>query len=70
MTGVYFIFSIMTSSSLFFHIQFVPFDVRYPPEWIHDPNGPNPRAELADVPIRETWEGEWIYMASLISPSS
>ena len=31
--------------------------MRYPPEWIHDPTGPSPSMELADVTIRETWEG-------------
>jgi len=37
-------------------IKFVPFEKNYPPGWIHDPNSPNPRMELADVPLRETWE--------------
>lgn len=23
-------------------LKFVPFETRYPPEWIHDPTGPNP----------------------------
>lgn len=41
--------------------QFVPFETRYPPEWIHDPTGPNPRMEFADVPIHETWAGTiWV----------
>jgi len=30
---------------------------RYPPEWIHDPDAPNPKMELADIPISETWSG-------------
>lgn len=37
-------------------LKFVPFEVRYPPEWIHDPNAETPKMELADIPIRETWE--------------
>jgi len=37
-------------------LKFVPIEVRYPPEWIHDPSAPNPKMELANVPIRETWE--------------
>jgi D-xylose reductase len=35
--------------------RFVAFDTRYPPEWIHDPSGPNPRIELSGVSYRETW---------------
>lgn len=36
-------------------LRFVPFDVRYPPEWFYDPHAPQPRMELASVPIAETW---------------
>lgn len=35
--------------------KFVRFEVRYPPEWVHDPTGPNPRIELSGVGYRETW---------------
>jgi D-xylose reductase len=34
--------------------RFVPFDVRYPPEWVFDPVA-KPRMEPARVPISETW---------------
>ena len=37
-------------------LAFVPFETRYPPEWFHDPSAPNPKMELVDVPVRETWE--------------
>jgi diketogulonate reductase-like aldo/keto reductase len=36
-------------------LKFVPFDVRYPPEWFHDPAAEQPRMEPATVPISETW---------------
>jgi D-xylose reductase len=35
--------------------RFVPFDTRYPPEWLFDPAAANPRLEPARVPISETW---------------
>lgn len=35
--------------------KFVPFDVRYPPEWFFDPAAASPRMEPARVPIGETW---------------
>jgi D-xylose reductase len=35
--------------------RFVPFDVRYPPEWVFDPAAEKPRMEPARVPISETW---------------
>ncbi len=35
--------------------RFVPFEERYPPEWFFDPQGPEPKIELAPVPIAETW---------------
>jgi D-xylose reductase len=38
-----------------FATKYVPFDVRYPPEWIYEPSAPNPRIEMARVPISETW---------------
>jgi D-xylose reductase len=36
--------------------KYVPFDVRYPPEWFFDPEASSPKMELAQVSIRETWE--------------
>eukprot|EP00043_Microstomoeca_roanoka_P025659 m.9366 g.9366 ORF g.9366 m.9366 type:complete len:334 (-) comp5715_c0_seq1:169-1170(-) len=36
-------------------LKFVPFEKRYPPEWFHDPEAPNPRMELDPVPLSETW---------------
>jgi D-xylose reductase len=35
--------------------EHVPFDVRYPPEWLSDPAAPEPRMRLARVPLSETW---------------
>ncbi len=35
--------------------RFVPFETRYPPEWVFDPSAPQPRIEPASVPISETW---------------
>ena len=35
--------------------KFVPIATRYPPEWVHDPHGPNPRIEFSRVSYRETW---------------
>jgi diketogulonate reductase-like aldo/keto reductase len=37
-------------------LKFVPFEKRYPPEWIHDPKAENPKMEVADVPLQETWK--------------
>mmetsp|Transcript_6300 Transcript_6300/g.6510 ORF Transcript_6300/g.6510 Transcript_6300/m.6510 type:complete len:333 (+) Transcript_6300:70-1068(+) len=37
--------------------RFVPFEVRYPPEWVFDPLSANPVIELEKVPISETWQG-------------
>ena len=36
-------------------LAYVPFDVRYPPEWLHDPDAAEPRMRPIDVPILETW---------------
>ncbi len=35
--------------------EFVPFEVRYPPGWFHDPEAAEPRVHPARVPIMETW---------------
>ena len=36
-------------------LAFVPFELRYPPEWIHDPREAQPKMKLVNVPIQETW---------------
>ena len=36
-------------------LAFVPFDVRYPPEWIHDPKAAHPAMKPIDVPYADTW---------------
>ena len=36
-------------------LKFVPFEARYPPEWIHDPKSSDPRMEEDLVPMQETW---------------
>ena len=36
-------------------LQFVPFEERYPPEWVYDPSCEVPRMELAHVPYHVTW---------------
>lgn len=35
--------------------KYVPIEERYPPGWFFDPDGPNPRIELAQVTLHETW---------------
>lgn len=36
-------------------LEYVPIDVRYPPEWLHDPDAPDPVMKRAPVPLHETW---------------
>jgi D-xylose reductase len=36
-------------------LAFVPFETRYPPEWVHDPQAENPTMLSANVPLQETW---------------
>lgn len=36
-------------------LKYVPFETRYPPEWVHDPSAEKPVMELAKVPMHETW---------------
>ncbi len=36
-------------------LRYVPIETRYPPEWVYDPEGPNPKIEMDFVPIAETW---------------
>ncbi|MCB1231868.1 MAG: aldo/keto reductase [Verrucomicrobiae bacterium] len=38
-------------------LKYVPFEDRYPPEWVFDPQAENPRMEPVHVPISETWAG-------------
>jgi D-xylose reductase len=35
--------------------EFVPFEVRYPPEWFYDPSAAEQRMRFAKVPLSETW---------------
>ena len=35
--------------------KFVPFETRYPPGWVYDPDAAEPHMEFARVPIAETW---------------
>ena len=34
---------------------FVPFEIRYPPEWFYDPQADEPVMKTAPVPLAETW---------------
>ncbi|RMF40254.1 MAG: aldo/keto reductase [Planctomycetota bacterium] len=36
-------------------LQFVPFETRYPPGWVYDPDAPDPKMQPDAVPIAETW---------------
>jgi D-xylose reductase len=36
-------------------LAYVPFEERYPPEWLHDPDAAEPRMQPVDVPLHETW---------------
>jgi D-xylose reductase len=33
----------------------VPFEKRYPPEWIYDPDAPDAKMVLDKVPVQDTW---------------
>ncbi len=35
--------------------KFVPIETRYPPEWTYDPSAKEPKIELVDVPVSDTW---------------
>jgi D-xylose reductase len=37
-------------------LAFVPFETRYPPEWVFDPQAENPVMQPADVTLQETWQ--------------
>lgn len=36
--------------------RFVPFEDRYPPEWVFDPSAEQPQVELESIPISATWQ--------------
>lgn len=36
-------------------LEFVPFDLRYPPGWFHDPKAAAPALKPTRIPIAETW---------------
>ena len=36
-------------------LEFVPFETRYPPEWVHDPDDDIPMVKSAAVPLQDTW---------------
>jgi D-xylose reductase len=36
--------------------KYVPPERRYPAGWFYDPEAPQPRMELASVPVRDTWQ--------------
>lgn len=36
-------------------LRFVPFEERYPPEWLFDPAAQSPRMEFDPVPLAQTW---------------
>lgn len=37
-------------------LAYVPFEERYPPGWLHDPEAEDPSMKLVNVPYAETWE--------------
>jgi D-xylose reductase len=45
-------------------LRYVPFEVRYPPEWLFDPEARPARMEFEDVPIATTWAA----MEALVPP--
>jgi D-xylose reductase len=36
-------------------LEFVPFETRYPPAWVHDPDELIPMMKPASVPLQDTW---------------
>jgi len=36
-------------------LEFVPFEKRYPPEWLNDPAANDPEMKLAKIPLADTW---------------
>jgi D-xylose reductase len=48
-------------------LAYVPFDVRYPPEWFHDPQAAQPAMKTIDVPYADTWGAmEELHRAGLV----
>jgi diketogulonate reductase-like aldo/keto reductase len=48
-------------------LAFVPFDVRYPPEWFHDPHAARPAMKPIPVPYADTWRAmEELVRAGLV----
>ncbi len=45
-----------STNEMHLQFQFVPFEKRYPPEWFHEPDAPNPKMELDPVPVQDTWK--------------
>ena len=37
-------------------LKYVPFETRYPPEWVHDPSSAEPKMEEDNVSYKETWQ--------------
>ena len=37
-------------------LKYVPFDKRYPPDWLYDPDAPGAAMEIDPVPLAETWQ--------------
>lgn len=37
-------------------LEFVPFEMRYPPEWVHNPDDDVPMMKSAPVSLQETWQ--------------
>jgi len=37
-------------------LEYVPFDTRYPAEWLFDPAAENPKMHKAKVPLSDTWK--------------
>ena len=36
-------------------LEYIPFEQRYPPGWVYDPDATKPAMRFASVPIQETW---------------
>ena len=36
-------------------LEFVPFETRYPPEWVHNPDAANPVMKPVNVTLQDTW---------------
>jgi D-xylose reductase len=48
-------------------LEYVPFEQRYPPEWIYDPAASKPAMKPVSVPIAETWQAmEELVRAGLV----